>query len=138
LAIRSHYGWYSNKSRGIRQGKNPATGGVTPDAADEYWEKLEPDTAFRKKCRMTWAALIKCVFEVDPLKCPCCGGQMKIVSFIEEPLVIEKILRHCKLWMVAEHGRSKEAPPRAPPKEPELKTYEEPALDYGFFGRTCI
>ena len=32
----------------------------------------------------------------------------------------------------------KEAPPRAPPKEPELETYEEPALDYGFFERTCI
>jgi hypothetical protein len=30
----------------------------------------EPDTAFRRKCRMTWAALIKCVYEVDPLKCP--------------------------------------------------------------------
>jgi hypothetical protein len=30
----------------------------------------EPDTGFRLKCRMTWAALIKCVYEVDPLKCP--------------------------------------------------------------------
>jgi len=30
----------------------------------------EPDASSRKKCRLTWAALIKCVFEVDPLKCP--------------------------------------------------------------------
>jgi len=47
---------------------------------------------------MTWAALIKCVYEVDPLKCPKCGGEMRIISFIEEAAVIEKILRHCGLW----------------------------------------
>ena len=62
---------------------------------DEYWEKLEADTEYRKKCRMTWAALIKCVFEVDPMKCPKCGGTMKVISFIERHRsdVIEKILR---------------------------------------------
>jgi hypothetical protein len=26
----------------------------------------EPDTPFRRKCRITWAALIKAVYEVDP------------------------------------------------------------------------
>ncbi|MBN1599990.1 MAG: hypothetical protein JW915_00205 [Chitinispirillaceae bacterium] len=42
----------------------------TPDIADADWEKLEPESAYVKKCRMTWAALIKAVYEVDPLKCP--------------------------------------------------------------------
>ena len=48
----------------------------------------------------TWAMLIKRVYEVDPLACPCCGGQMKIISFIErcQADVIERILRHCGLW----------------------------------------
>ena len=34
---------------------------------------------------------------MDPLVCPKCGGQMKIISFIEKDQseVIEKILRHC-------------------------------------------
>jgi hypothetical protein len=41
---------------------------------------------------------------------------MKIVAFIEKELVIEKILRHCDLWMVAEPGRSKEEPARPPPE----------------------
>ena len=38
--------------------------------------------------------LIKRVYEVDPLCCPKCGGQMKVVSFIEPPQaeVIEAIL----------------------------------------------
>jgi len=58
----------------------------------------EPDTSYRRKCRMTWAALIKCVFEVDPLKCPKCGGGMRIIAFIEGKVLIEKILRHCKIW----------------------------------------
>jgi len=41
----------------------------------------------------------KCVYDVDPLKCPECGGQMKIVSFIEEALVIEKIVTpFLKVW----------------------------------------
>ena len=30
---------------------------------------------------MMWAALIKMVYEVDPLICPKCGGTMKIISF---------------------------------------------------------
>jgi hypothetical protein len=40
-----------------------------------------------------WAMLIKRVYEVDPLLCLKCGGQMKVVTFIEPPQadVIEKI-----------------------------------------------
>lgn len=75
---------------------------------DPVTGETEPDTQYRRKCRMTWAALIKSVFEVDPLKCPTCGGTMKIVAFIEDEPVIEKILRHCKLW--------KEEPARPPPE----------------------
>jgi len=62
----------------------------------------------------TWAMLIKRVYEVDPLACPCCGGQMKIVSFIErcQADVIERILRHCRLW---EGPLRTNAGPRAPP-----------------------
>ena len=39
--------------------------------------------------------LIKRVYEVEPLPCPRCGTEMKIVAFIDPPQgdVIEKILR---------------------------------------------
>jgi hypothetical protein len=55
--------------------------------------------------------LIKQVYEVDPLLCPKCGGQMKIIGFIErhQSEVLEKILRHCGLW--------EEQSARAPPEE---------------------
>jgi hypothetical protein len=57
-----------------------------------------------------------------------CGGTMKIISFIKKATqqsVIEKILRHCGLWMVAEPGRSKEPQPRPPPVEkiPEVARF---------------
>jgi len=35
-----------------------------------------------------WAGMIKKIYEVDPLLCPRCGGQMSILTFIEEPKVI--------------------------------------------------
>ena len=31
----------------------------------------------------TWARMIQRVYEIDPLCCSQCGGQMKIISFIE-------------------------------------------------------
>jgi hypothetical protein len=45
----------------------------------------------------------------DPLACPQCGGQMKVIAFFEPPQggLIEKILRHCGLW----HSSSAWAPP---------------------------
>ena len=55
--------------------------------------------------------LIKRVYELDPMVCPQCGGQMKVVAFIDPRApersdgrqeVIEKILRHCGLWQSSE------------------------------------
>ena len=44
--------------------------------------------------------LIKRVYEMDPLCCPECGGEMKVMGFIEPPQagVIAAILKHCGLW----------------------------------------
>jgi hypothetical protein len=40
----------------------------------------------------TWRECIKKIWEVDPLECPNCGGEMKIISFITEAPVIRQIL----------------------------------------------
>jgi len=34
------------------------------------------------------------IFEVLPLLCPVCHGPLKIISFIHDPLVIDRILSH--------------------------------------------
>ena len=91
---------YSNKARGMRK---------KAIASDEP-APAESDTEFRKACRQRWAMLIQRIYEVDPMACPQCSTQMKVVAFIDPPQeeVIQKILKHCGLW---------EGPPeRAPPE----------------------
>ncbi len=46
--------------------------------------------------------MIRKVFEVDPLFCPQCGGEMKVISFIEDHKVIDKIIAHLKLIFMAQ------------------------------------
>jgi hypothetical protein len=46
--------------------------------------------------------MIRKVYEVDPLLCPSCGGQMRIISFIEEPKTIDRIIRYLELRFEAE------------------------------------
>ena len=53
----------------------------------------EPDTAERSALRKKWAQLIRRIYEIDPLLCPC-GGTFKVVSIITEPKVINGILAH--------------------------------------------
>jgi hypothetical protein len=49
-----------------------------------------------------WVEVIRKVYEVDPLRCPACGGQMRIISFIEETKTIDRIIRHLELNFEAE------------------------------------
>jgi len=55
-----YYGRYSNKSRGMRK---KAVAVIMAPAAQEIEE-------YQKLARRRWAALIKKVYEVDPLICP--------------------------------------------------------------------
>jgi hypothetical protein len=66
--------------------------------------------------RRRWAALIKRIWQVDPLQCPRCGGAMKIVSIINpgQRDVIDRILTHCSL-----SSRAPPAEARGPP-EPSI------------------
>jgi hypothetical protein len=49
-----------------------------------------------------WAEMIRKVYEVDPLVCPQCGGTMKVVAFITDFPVVDRIIGHLKLSFVAE------------------------------------
>ncbi len=46
------------------------------------------------------------VYEVDPLVCPECGVEMRIIFFIEDHKVIDKIIKHLKLSFIAERPPS--------------------------------
>ena len=82
------------------------------------------DSASGEECgcdrRRSWARLIKKVYEADPLVCPGCRGPLTIISVIGDAPVIEKILRHLRLW-----DRRERPPPR-----PAVRSiqYDEPIV----------
>jgi len=49
-----------------------------------------------------WAEMIRKVYEVDPMVCPQCGGTMKVIAFLTDYPVVDRIINHLKLTFVAE------------------------------------
>ena len=44
--------------------------------------------------RSSWARLLRRIYEVDPLVRRRCGEEMKVVSVITDPTVVDRILAH--------------------------------------------
>ena len=91
---------------------------VVPQAPDEGAEVAQPSAceakyAHHKPVRLSWARLLKRVFEIDLEHCPNCGGELKIIAAIMEAQVIERILTHL--------GLQARAPPRAPARGQALQ-----------------
>jgi len=63
--------------------------------------------------RRGWAEMIRKVYELDPLVCPQCGGMMKVIAFLTDYSVVDRIINHLKLTFVA----AKPPPPRVPSQE---------------------
>jgi len=42
------------------------------------------------------------VYEVDPMVCPKCGGTMKVIAFITEHALLDRIIDHLKLKFAAD------------------------------------
>jgi len=83
VAERAPEGWRATHQRGVAAedlGYEPLSDGneeVTVDA--------------RKRA---WARLLAKVYEVDPMVCPKCGADMKVIAVIEDPDELRRILRH--------------------------------------------
>ncbi|MBX9856620.1 MAG: transposase [Gemmatimonadaceae bacterium] len=84
-----YYGWYANRPRGMRGTAAPAAADGPPAIVPA--PRLAPSEATRR-----WAALLQQIFEVDPLACPTCQGAMRIVAFITQTEVIDRILTHLR------------------------------------------
>ena len=72
----------------------------------------EPAPPKRSKAHYLWAVLIARIFEVFPLLCPLCGGQMRLIAFITEGVQIRRILDHI--------GVDSEPPQISPARGPPL------------------
>ena len=77
-----------------------------PEAPEAKPAECEANCAHHRPVRLSWAKLLKRVFDLDLEHCPNCGGELKIIAAILEQPVIEKILTHL--------GLQARAPPRAP------------------------
>ena len=115
-----YYGWYSNKMRGVRQR------GLPPELVVRR-PGISPPPPVKLPSKR-WRDLILRVWHVDPLRRPVCQNPMRVIAIIDDPRVVEQILRHLGAW----HG-----PPRRPPPSavPDPYSYEpcddvDPAPDY--------
>ena|SRR5210317_2210763 len=72
--------------------------GVTPARRGKRKKRHSADetdqTPAEKRASMTWAKRLKRVFNIDIETCSECGGDVRIVASIEDPVVIQKILAH--------------------------------------------
>ena len=72
------------------------------EEAEELAEETEvidvSEHRLRRIPSQKWRELIKQVWEADPLICPDCQREMRIVSLIDERDVIEKMLKCLGLW----------------------------------------
>ena len=120
-----YYGWYSNKMRGQRDKhaaeEAAAAGGQAVQIIDVSEHKP------RRIPSAKWRELIKKVWEADPLLCPICSREMRIVALIDEREVLERILRHLGLWEQGIRVHTGADPPPECTIEPWL---EDPFPDY--------
>lgn len=94
----------------------------------------------KRSAHYLWAVLIARIYEVFPLLCPLCGGQMRIIAFITHSADIRQILQHIGVESEPPHI----APARGPPLwedcdaqvdegsqiEPDWDLAAPPASDY--------
>jgi hypothetical protein len=58
--------------------------------------EAQEQTPAERRAALTWAQRLKRVFNIDIETCHACGGTVKAIACIEDPVVIKKILTHLK------------------------------------------
>jgi hypothetical protein len=81
-----NWGYYANASRAKRRRESG-----TQNSNEDSQHGQDKSDANRQR-RLSWAKMIQKVYEVDPLLCTFCGGEIKIISFITKSKTIKKIL----------------------------------------------
>jgi len=108
---------------------------TSPSPRSQPSVDAEPTRA-TNPARIRWAVLLARIYEVLPLLCPACGGPMRVLSFITDPIVVVAILEHLEL----PHTPPPISPARGPPQGDFLldqtpafdPTEVEPAPDFVF------
>lgn len=106
---------------------------VAPDNAPE----VIAEPAHRKAARYIWALLPARIYEVLPVVCSKCGGDMRIIAFINEGPVIRQILGHLGEPISAPILTPARGPPLwelpvtgQPEREADLQAQPAPAYEF--------
>ncbi len=76
-----------------------------PPAQATLPAECDSNRGHHRPVRLSWAKLLKRVFELDLALCPNFGGKLKVMTAILQQPVVEKILTHL--------GLQARAPPRS-------------------------
>jgi len=85
-----YYGCYASRTRGAGLSKLVLEAESTDVTPAELACEEEP----REVPSTHWAAMMKRVFEIEPLTCPKCGDEMKIKAFLHSEQEIKRIAGH--------------------------------------------
>lgn len=91
LHLVRYYGHYSSAARARRKEAEATTESSSPATPPDDQATASPEE--RRRLRRQWARLIRRIYEADPLLCEC-GHEMRVISFLTDPPVVDKILRH--------------------------------------------
>ncbi len=89
--LQRYWAFYSNAARGkrLREAAEDSESSGEPTAGQREDQDVE---AWKKRRRISWAQLIRKVFEVDPMLCSFCGARLELLSFTLELGAIRRFL----------------------------------------------
>ena len=102
-SITRYYGWYSCRARGERKKRIPLQDSPTLEVGG--------------RPSLTWAQCFKRIYEINPLECPRCKSQMRIIAFVTNEREISKIATSL--------GIPKATAPPPIPKAPQQELFDE-------------
>ena len=109
-----YYGLYANAHRGkVRKASlAPSPLRIVEEELRRVPAKGWAALIRRPHIGLRSAAMIRKVYEVDLLTCPKCGGRMKVVAFLTDYQVVDRIIDHLKLTFAAERPPHSWSPER--------------------------
>ena len=63
----------------------------------ELEKNLDTESPLKISPNYLWTDLLARIYEVDPLKCPSCGTEMRLITFIVNPETVKHILTHLRI-----------------------------------------
>lgn len=82
-----------------------------------HWQRLLGGLLYAASPRVDWATLMRRSFAVDVLRCASCGGRLRVLGEVTEPILVRVVLERL--------GLEFEAPPVARARDPTLLLGDE-------------